>query len=600
MNQYLGRTLGGSGAMRCTSGHENPDGNAFCGVCGEQILEGHASTIAVLPPYPIRSPRDAESAACAAMRFWGYADAALTPIGPDEGVDVQSSAAIAQVKAQLVPTGIAEVQQLLGAATAAGKSALFFSLAGYTEPALRWASSANIALFEFDLSGRPSPLNGAASATSVPASPARQTPQAELAWAQRLASRPKDQVVISGTAAIIACDGVAVALDVRTGRILWEEVLYSDSDDVGQVTASEGVVATAEATGYAFSKTTRLRRLALDTGATLWETSLSGLVAAGAASADCIVGTGWANDGSKFVWALDSATGRLRFRLDRAVERIGFAALLPGLVVFVEESDNTGESVVALDAHTGSLTWTVKLTPASHHAASHLGYIRLSILEDSVLLADGVGNQGVGRVWRIGADGALLWQSSRVLRYPANPVAAFGQLSVVGSGMVASIDPATGAERWRIGVEDWIQQQYHWAIPVEGAIVYAVSERVRDTRHSFIACADGESGAELWRWGTEIPFAFGPEAERAPGDLIVFPTTSAIGALDVRSALGIGDQAVRNIIEEQAPVTALPDLSNREAFDAEVDRQVQAEIQRAQDELARLTEELDVLDSDDY
>lgn len=67
----------------------------------------------------IRSPRDAEEAACAWMRDNGYPNARLTPRGPDRGVDVRSSLAVAQVKAETSPVGVEAIQRLLGIANVA-------------------------------------------------------------------------------------------------------------------------------------------------------------------------------------------------------------------------------------------------------------------------------------------------------------------------------------------------------------------------------------------------------------------------------------------------------------------------------------------------
>jgi Restriction endonuclease len=110
----------------------------------------------------IRSARDAELVAAKWMTFFGYSGVQVTPVGPDLGVDVVSDEALAQVKAEAVPTGRPKIQQHHGVAAAAGKKALFFSLAGYTQAALSWADEQGMALFRFDLQGEPVPLNGAA------------------------------------------------------------------------------------------------------------------------------------------------------------------------------------------------------------------------------------------------------------------------------------------------------------------------------------------------------------------------------------------------------------------------------------------------------
>ncbi|MFK0059731.1 restriction endonuclease [Streptomyces werraensis] len=107
----------------------------------------------------IRDARDAELAAVDWMHYLGFTDAAATPVGADEGIDVLAEHAVAQVKKEGSRTTRPTVQQLHGVATAKQRAALFFSMAGYTPPAIAWASQQGIALFKYDLQGRPQPIN---------------------------------------------------------------------------------------------------------------------------------------------------------------------------------------------------------------------------------------------------------------------------------------------------------------------------------------------------------------------------------------------------------------------------------------------------------
>ena len=110
----------------------------------------------------IRTPRDAELAAVASMKYLGFSDAQETPVGADEGIDVNSTRAVAQVKAYMVPVGRPDVQNLAGVAAAEKKRGVFFALSGYTPQAIQWADKANVALFSFDLQGRPEAVNSVA------------------------------------------------------------------------------------------------------------------------------------------------------------------------------------------------------------------------------------------------------------------------------------------------------------------------------------------------------------------------------------------------------------------------------------------------------
>ncbi|MEU1710676.1 restriction endonuclease [Streptomyces sp. NPDC005706] len=107
----------------------------------------------------IRDARDAELAAVDWMRYLGFTDAAATPVGADGGIDVLAERAVAQVKKEGSRTTRPTVQQLHGVAIAEQRAALFFSMAGYTPPAIAWATQQEVALFQYDLQGTPQPVN---------------------------------------------------------------------------------------------------------------------------------------------------------------------------------------------------------------------------------------------------------------------------------------------------------------------------------------------------------------------------------------------------------------------------------------------------------
>jgi len=82
------------------------------------------------------------------MRQHGHPDAGVTNGGADGGIDVYSSTAVAQVKAQSQPIGRPDVQALRGAALSLGRQALFFSTSGFTKQAATWATGAGVGLFQ--------------------------------------------------------------------------------------------------------------------------------------------------------------------------------------------------------------------------------------------------------------------------------------------------------------------------------------------------------------------------------------------------------------------------------------------------------------------
>lgn len=111
--------------------------------------------------FQIRTARDAELNAARWMRFMGYLDAAATPVGPDGGIDVISTHAIAQVKAEASQSGVEAIQRLYGAAAAGhrNKKLLFFVSSGYTRAAVAYADTVGMELYSYDFSGYPSPGN---------------------------------------------------------------------------------------------------------------------------------------------------------------------------------------------------------------------------------------------------------------------------------------------------------------------------------------------------------------------------------------------------------------------------------------------------------
>jgi TPR repeat protein len=129
-------------------------------------LKGHTKAknsfdgLKKMPPAQYNlSPRDAELISAKWMRYWGYFDAKATPVGPDGGLDVIASRAVAQVKYRNVKTSRTEINEFHGSAEGSGKDELYFSLSGYTQQALDRASEKSIALFVFNEHGIPKPVN---------------------------------------------------------------------------------------------------------------------------------------------------------------------------------------------------------------------------------------------------------------------------------------------------------------------------------------------------------------------------------------------------------------------------------------------------------
>ncbi|MDX2934453.1 restriction endonuclease [Streptomyces ipomoeae] len=114
------------------------------------------------PERLIREARDAELIAAEWMRYLGFTDAVVTPVGADGGIDVVGADAVAQVKLEGKATGRPTVQQLHGVAVHEGKTGVFFSAAGYTPQARTWAQTSGTVLFRFDRQGAVEPVNAVA------------------------------------------------------------------------------------------------------------------------------------------------------------------------------------------------------------------------------------------------------------------------------------------------------------------------------------------------------------------------------------------------------------------------------------------------------
>lgn len=125
----------------------------------------------------IRTWQEAEVCAARWMRYWGFADAAVTTAGPDGGVDVTAAGALAQVKFQAVMVGSPELQRLFGArGHELHRQLLFFTGTGYSARAVEYAAAAGIALFTYDLAGQVDAVNEHARQLVADAEAARTPP----------------------------------------------------------------------------------------------------------------------------------------------------------------------------------------------------------------------------------------------------------------------------------------------------------------------------------------------------------------------------------------------------------------------------------------
>ena len=105
-----------------------------------------------LPRMDIENWSDAELFAEKYMKWLGFADAKRTGAGADEGKDIDSRKAIAQVKDMGTGASRPMLQQLNGVAAAERKIPIFFARS-YAATAKEWGEKHGIALFQFSLHG---------------------------------------------------------------------------------------------------------------------------------------------------------------------------------------------------------------------------------------------------------------------------------------------------------------------------------------------------------------------------------------------------------------------------------------------------------------
>ncbi|WP_299577498.1 restriction endonuclease [uncultured Williamsia sp.] len=111
----------------------------------------------------IRDAATAEQNAAARMRDLGFTDARTTPPGADNGIDVVSRSALAQVKWRGAQVPRSDIQRLFGArGTRTRLALLFFSASGYSKAAVECANDLGVMLFEYDPDGSITPRGHAA------------------------------------------------------------------------------------------------------------------------------------------------------------------------------------------------------------------------------------------------------------------------------------------------------------------------------------------------------------------------------------------------------------------------------------------------------
>ncbi|MEU5525219.1 hypothetical protein ABZ759_32545 [Streptomyces sp. NPDC047860] len=113
-------------------------------------------------PVPIRTARDAVTAAVLYLRRLGYEDIRRADQRPPSGIGLAGRGVLAHVNPSARPATSRDVECLWLTAMTESASCLYFSLAGFAEEARDRADTLGVPLFLLDLTGTPQPLNGPA------------------------------------------------------------------------------------------------------------------------------------------------------------------------------------------------------------------------------------------------------------------------------------------------------------------------------------------------------------------------------------------------------------------------------------------------------
>ncbi len=113
---------------------------------------------------PVRTARDAVTAAVLYLRRLGHEDVRRADRHPPAGIGLAGRGVLAQVDPSARPATLRDVECLWLTAMTESARCLYFSLAGYAEDARSRADALGVPLFLLDLTGTPRPVNGPADA----------------------------------------------------------------------------------------------------------------------------------------------------------------------------------------------------------------------------------------------------------------------------------------------------------------------------------------------------------------------------------------------------------------------------------------------------
>ena len=327
-------------------------------------------------------------------------------------------------------------------------------------------------------------------------------PQGRLRWRHATGDAIVSSPVVAGDLVIVgSADHAVYAVDRQSGAQRWK---FSTG---GRVSSSPAV---ADGMVYVLSYDGRLHALDLATGKPRWSfategerrfaaTHLHGAEPRAEVMPDVFDfylsspavsgGKVFFGSGDRHVYAVDAATGVLRWKVSTAEVVHASPAVTDGLVV-VGDFDST---LLALDASTGAERWRYQAgrDPDIHNQQG---------FQSSAAIADGMVFVGCRDAHLYALDlrtGAMRWsvptQGSWVI---GSPAVSSGRVifATSDSGLLRAVDEHTGAAAWQLDLNHWPM----FSSPaVAGGRVYIGSHRGQ------VLAVDAATGSLAWRFETD-------------------------------------------------------------------------------------------------
>lgn len=266
----------------------------------------------------------------------------------------------------------------------------------------------------------------------------------------------------------------------------------------------------------------------------------------GALSGAVVVGSVAITVGERAVYGVDIGTGKQVWQLNRnggplsmpAVGTVGAEQVL----VFLDESENLGTSMVGVDLSSMSERWRVPLGATASSGVTVYGASAYAADVDGTLYAVSL------------RAGTLLWTADTIGRVEGPVAAADGNVYVVARDpdqqrvQLLALDPQTGDPRWdfspRVGAATA-------SVPAAGSglVVIGAADRL-------IRGLGADAGSE--RWTSLALSLFSPLSGAAleSGTMVIADASGGVYRLDPTNGHELWDQQLNELVVRSSPVFA--------------------------------------------